>query len=291
MDEKKDDQLDNLDFLDGHEDLLSSINKPAQEEVSEPTPKESPSKTPKVKPEFAPKKEASGKPKKQKETSNKDQERTEKEKQRHQDLINHQALEEAEVKEFLNLIIKYAKPVVITIVIICAFFLTNSFFRNNRLQKESRADTALMQANTAADFQAVLDDFGATPSAPLAMMELARKKFNAGEIDEADALYGKFLKKYKKHEMAPQARLNQITCIESKGEPQDAANQFGAFATEHNTTLLAPVALLSQARCLEELSKFDEAKQAYEDLIINHPNSNWTQDAERRLKMIQSKLK
>jgi len=290
MDKKKDDQQENNNFLSGHEDLLSSINTPEPEETN-PAPEKKNEPAPKAKPEFAPKKEAAGKSKKEKDTSDKEQERTSQEEKRHQDLINRQALEEAEVKDFLNLIIKYAKPSFIAVIIVCAFFLTNSFFKNNRIKKQAKADTALMQASTAADLQAVLDDFGSTPSAPLALMRLAQKKFNAGQINEATALYSKFLKKYGKHEMATQARLNQITCTKSEGKQQEAADQFGEFAKTYETSPLAPVALLSQARCLEELSKFDEAKHAYEDLIVNHPRSNWTQDAEHKLKILQSKLK
>lgn len=287
MDKKNETPLENLDFLNGHENLLSHINAPEEETDSTQSTTES---APRVKPNFSPKKEATGKPKKIKQPEKTERERTSQEEKRHQELIKHQALEEAEVKEFLNLIIKYAKPALITILIICAFFLTQSVFKNNRVRKESRADTALMQANTATDLQAVIDNFGTTSSAPLAIMELAQKEFNASKIQEADALYKNFLKKYPKHAMAPQAQLNQITCLEANGKYQEASTQFGKFAKDNASSSLAPVALISQARCLTNISKFDEAKQTYEDLIVSYPQTSWAQEAEFKIKTLQAKL-
>ena len=335
MDEKKEEQLDNLDFLDGHEDLLNSINTPEAEEetpavtpepapeapvsepeptpeaepepeleeepeAAEPAPEETieaeqeapvaePEAEPMPEPEENPEKKQASAPKKKKPQPQAD--RTPEETKRHEEVLQHQALENSEVKEVLNVILKYAKPAIAVVIVVCAFVLINSFFKGNRVKKEAKADTALMQAHTAADYQAVLDDFGATPSAPLAMMGLAQEKFNAGQVDEAEALYGTFLKKYGKHEMAVQAEFNQITCKEGKGQLDDAQRLYGEFAQEHESSHLAPVALLSKARCLDHLSKFSEAKQAYEDLIAYYPETGWAQGAERKLKILQSKMK
>jgi len=209
----------------------------------------------------------------------------------HEELLKKQSLEQQEVKEVLNFFKKYAKPAVIVILAVCAFFLVDRYLKSSRLQKEAAADAALMQARSASDFQAILDDYGSTPSAPLALMGLARQTFNAGQYDEAEALYGKFLKKYKKHEMAVQAEFNQITCREAKGQLGDAHLLYGEFVKKHPDSYLAPLAMISQARCLESLSLLADAKQVYEDLVFSYPGSSWAQMAEANLTVVESKLK
>lgn len=209
----------------------------------------------------------------------------------HEELLKKQSLEQQEVKEVLNFIKKYAKPAVTVVLVVCAFFLVNRYFKSSRIQKEAKADAALMQAYSASDYQAILDDYGSSPSAPLALMGLARQTFNAGQYDEADALYGTFLKKYDKHEMAAQAEFNQITCREAKGQLGEAHLLYGEFVMNHKDSYLAPLAMISQARCLESLSLLADAKQVYEDLVFTYPGSSWAQMAEANLTVVESKLK
>ena len=209
----------------------------------------------------------------------------------HEELLKKQSLEQQEVKEVLNFITKYAKPTAIVVVAVCAFFLVDRYFKSSRLQKEIEADSALLQASSTYDYQAILDDYGSTPAAPLALMGLARQTFNAGQPEEADALYGKFLKKYGKHEMAVQAEFNQITCREARGQIGDAHLLYGEFVQNHRDSYLAPLAMISQARCLESLSLQADAKQVYEDLVFSYPGSSWAQMAEANLTVVDSKLK
>lgn len=209
----------------------------------------------------------------------------------HEELLKKQSLEQQEVKEVLNFIQKYAKPAGIVVIAVCAFFLVDRYFKSSRIQKEAKADAALLQAYSAADYQAILDDYGSSSSAPLALMGLARQTFNAGQYDEADALYGKFLKKYDNHEMAAQAEFNQITCREAKGQLGDAHLLYGEFVKKHPDSYLAPLAMISQARCLESLSLLVDAKQVYEDLVFSYPGSSWAQMAEANLTVVESKLK
>ncbi len=209
----------------------------------------------------------------------------------HEELLKKQSLEQQEVKEVLNFITKYAKPTAIFVIAVCAFFLVNRFFKSSRLQKEIKADSALLQASSASDYQAILDDYGSTPSAPLALMGVARQTFHAGQYAGADALYGKFVKKYGNHEMAVQAEFNQITCREAQGQIGDAHLLYGEFVKKHKDSYLAPLAMISQARCLESLSLLADAKQVYEDLVFSYPGSSWAQMAEANLTVVESKLK
>jgi TolA-binding protein len=207
----------------------------------------------------------------------------------HEELLKRQALEQQEVKEVLVFIRKYAKPAAIIVIVICAVLLGDKLLKTNRYKKEAAAESALMKAQNAEDLQAVIDDYASTPSKPLAMMGLAREKFNGGQIDEAEALYTQLTKKYSTHEMALQAKLNLISCKEAKGQLSDAHLLYGEFASAHPASYLAPSAMLSKARCLEALNLLDEAQIAYEDVIVNYPEGTWAQIAEANLKIVLGK--
>ncbi|MDF7826645.1 tetratricopeptide repeat protein [Pontiellaceae bacterium B12227] len=210
----------------------------------------------------------------------------------HQEAVKqrHNSLEQAEVKEVLNFINKYVKPAAIVVVIICGLFLTNSLLRLNREKKEAAADAKLLVAQSAADYQAILDDYGKTPSAPLAQLGLAQETFNDGKVTEAAALYGAFIKKYPKHEMVAQASYNQITCKEAMGQYPEAAAAYAQFKLDHEDSHLAPVALLGQARCLEAAKNLTGAKQVYEDIMAFFPDSGWAQMAEQNLSILNARM-
>ena len=209
--------------------------------------------------------------------------------QQHEELLKKQALEQQEVKEVLVFLKKYTKPVAIGLAVICAIVLVDKFFKTKRYQKEANADIALMNARSADDLQKVLNDYASTPSGPMALMALAREKFNAGKIDEAEALYTRFSKKYGNNELAIQAELNLIACKESRGQLQDAQLLYGEFAGKHAHSYLAPSALMSKARCLETLGELDEARIVYEDIKVNFPDSIWSRQADANLKVVLRK--
>lgn len=209
----------------------------------------------------------------------------------HQELLKKQELEQNEVKEVLNVIRKYAVPVAIVIVSVCAYFLVNRYFVSARLKKEAKADALLVNAMGPEDYETILDKYGSTPSAPIAMLNLAMSKFSDGDYDAAQELYKRFLKKHDDHEMALQAELNAITCREAKGEYSEAHLLYGDFIVSHATSYLAPVAMLRQAGCLEAMGNPAEAVRTYEDLVVNYPGSSWANLAETKMSVINSKLK
>ena len=210
--------------------------------------------------------------------------------EQHEELLKKQALEQQEVKEVLVFIQKYAKPASIAIVVICVLILANRFTQSKRLQKEAKADAALMMARSPEDLQAVYENYGSTPTAPLALMELAKSKFNGGQIDAAEELYSTFIKKFSSHTMTAQAELNLIHCQEAKGQHAEAQNRYAEFSQSHkDNLLLSALSLIGQARCMETLQKYSEAKIVYEDIIVSYPDSSWAQIAEENLKILASK--
>jgi predicted negative regulator of RcsB-dependent stress response len=207
----------------------------------------------------------------------------------HEELLKRQTLEQQEVKEVLVFFKKYGKTAAISLIAICVIVLANKAIKTQRLNKEAAADSALLQANTPEALQAIVDDYASTSSQPIALMGLAREKFNAGQLDEAEMLYTQFSKKHGDHELALQANLNLIACKEAKGQIEEAQALYSAFATENADSYLAPSAMMSKARCQEDLGQLDEAQITYEDIIVNFPEGTWSQLAEVNLKVVQAK--
>jgi TolA-binding protein len=309
-DEKKDDLKEQQTFLDEHEDLLESIhtneepvdNQPESEteshgseaeevEVEDVTPT---ADAPETEPQAVTEEE----PAPAVETpieepaaemlapSGKNKSSQRQHSPQHEEVLKRQALEQSEVKEVLVFIKKYAKPAGIAIALICIYILVDKSLKDSRLQKDTKADAALMSAFDIGTIQTVLDTYASTPSGPLALMELAKERFNAGQVDAAEALYARFAKDYGGHELADQAALNLITCKMAKGQYADAHRLYGEFAQTHADSYLTPAARMGQARCLESLGQLDEAQIAYEDVIVNYPNTVWANDAEFKLRAV-----
>jgi predicted negative regulator of RcsB-dependent stress response len=213
--------------------------------------------------------------------------RTQPEKQRHDELLKKQMLEQAEVKEVLHFIQKYLKPTAIAILAVCIVFLGVRLVQSNTLKQQAEADAALIQANSTEDFQAILENYGNTPSAPLALMSLAREQFNSGRIVEAEQHYVDFLKRFSKHDLADQAELNVIRCKEANGQYSEAIPLYREFAETHKNSHLVLMALFGKAQCLEKSNQLDEAKIAYEDIVVNHAGTMWAKMAESRLQAIK----
>ena len=208
----------------------------------------------------------------------------------HEELLKKQALEQSEVKEVLDVIKKYAVPATIVVLVVCGIFLFDRYLKSMKASKEAKADAALATAMGAADYEDIIEEYASTASAPVAMMQLAMAKFYAGEHDAALELYEQFTRKFPKHEMALQAELNAITCMEAKGLHSEAHLLYGDFTAKHSDSYLAPVAKMSQARCLEAMGNPAEAKRAYEDLIVAYPGSSWSGLAETRMTVLASEL-
>jgi len=209
----------------------------------------------------------------------------------HQSVLKKQALEQQEVKEVLDFIRKYIVPTAVVVMVVCGIFLFDRYLKSSKVSREAKADAALMAAMSTADYEEIIDEYGSTASAPLALMRLAMTRFAAMEYDAAQELYSQFLQKYGKHEMALQAELNMITCRESKEEYSEAHQLYSAFLSKHKDSYLAPVAMMGQARCMEAMGNLAEAKRAYEDLVVGYPGSSWSNLAETRMMVIDSKIK
>jgi len=173
--------------------------------------------------------------------------------------------------------------------IVLAVIIGVTVYKAKKVESDRNAAQILTAARSDKDLQTIIGQHASTPYAPMAMLKLAKMRFDAGDYDGALKQYAEFKQKYPQHAMIDGAEVGRIYCLEAKGQIEDALKAFAAFASEHPTHFLAPQATFGQARCLEQLGQYAEAKAVYEDFMAAHPDSGWAPKAEEMLSLIVKK--
>jgi TolA-binding protein len=200
----------------------------------------------------------------------------------HDDLQKKQAIEAHEVKEVIGFLKRYGKLIGTGVLAATVTVIASRAYAHHKASKLVNAEQALMNARTPQELAAVADEYSSTPAAPVALLDLAKTLFNAGDYAAARAQYENFLKKYKKHEMLPIAEFGLAYCTEADGDFNGAAIEFAGFAEKH-TGYLHPLAILSVARCMEQAGRIDEARIVLEDFLAEHSGTPWAGNAESAL--------
>jgi predicted negative regulator of RcsB-dependent stress response len=191
-------------------------------------------------------------------------------------------LQEHEVPQVLQFIKKYGYQIGIGIMVVAVALMAANAIRARQANKRIAAETLRTSAVSTDQISEVLDQYSSTPSAPLALLTLARDAFNEGNVFQARAHYEQFLADYKKHELTPVAQFGLASCSEADGDFDGAIEQFKAL-TEDQRSFLRPAAIIGLARSLEQAGKPDDARVVLEDYVTEGPSAAWTSDVELAL--------
>ncbi len=180
----------------------------------------------------------------------------------------------------------------ITIVaaVIAAVVFGTNMVRSHKRRAVADASAQLAAARSVQDLEAIVADYGSTPSAPLALLQLGKAAYDMGNYNGAMTYYESFADRYADHELASVAEVGLIHCREARGELEAAEAAFQAFATADPKHFLAATALLGQARCLEQLGRFDDARIVYEDLVATRGDSMWGDRAAEKLETLEDRI-
>ena len=128
-------------------------------------------------------------------------------------------------------------------------------------------------AQSAEQFQRVIEEYAATKAGKLALPELAFLRFEEKNYDEAISLYEQFLEK-EKHRPAYQslARMALAICYEEKGESQKAIEILEKlYNNPHN--FIAEQSMLSLARLYRETNQNEQAKKILKEFVEQYQQS------------------
>ena len=174
---------------------------------------------------------------------------------------------------------------------ICAVVVVGGrMVKSRRTQGVADASAQLTAARSLQDLEAIVADYGSTPSAPLAVLQLGKAAYDAGDYARATTQYESFLDRYAKHELASVAHVGLIQCQEARGELPAAEAAFKAFASDNPDHFLAVQAVLGQARCLEQMGRFDDARVVFENIVATRGDSVWADHAAQMLETLEDRL-
>jgi tetratricopeptide (TPR) repeat protein len=175
-----------------------------------------------------------------------------------------------------------------TVVIVLAILILGGYqmFRMNQRAQIERASAMLMSASNLTTLQDIIKQYPTTPSAPIALLLLARSQFDSGNYALADGAYADFQMRYPTHFMAITAQLGRFHCLEAMGQVEGALDGYAEFVRNNSSHFLAPLALLGKARALTILGRYGEARIDYENFIASHPDSQWSREAESALSLL-----
>jgi len=195
-------------------------------------------------------------------------------------------LEKHEVQEVLGFLKRYGKLIGAGILAAAIAVIVSRGFAHHKASQIAEAERLLLEAQAPQQLENIVTKYSSTPTAPVALLNLAKTYFNNGDYVQARAQYDRFLKKYKNHEMSPVAELGLAYCTEADGDFAGAAAQFAAFAEKHSKNYLQPLAVLSIARCKEQAGQLDQARIVLEDFLAQNAGSPWAGSAEGALKSL-----
>jgi len=154
-------------------------------------------------------------------------------------------------------------------------------------QITSGSQSLYEKAQTASDFQAVLQKYPGTPAAGNAALRLADKLRAEKKYDESVTVLRGFIANYPQHPLAAGGWTSLAATYEMQGKLDEAlqANQQGiAKFPEAYTT---PIAMMSQARIYRAKGQNDDARRIYQDVSYRFPQSIYAQEASRELHFLK----
>lgn len=195
-----------------------------------------------------------------------------------------------EVTEVLEMLKRYGPPVAIGFVVAIAILLLVSFRQQQRAGAVSEASRLFLNADSAEEFQQIVDQFPETPSGPMAQLALAAQRYRDGNIEQARTQYSLFIERYPDHMMRPAAELGLAYSDEAAGDLEAALTGFESFQVAHSDHYLTPLARLSEARVLGLLGRIDAARAIYEEMS-EHADPVWANEAENDLRYFERRLR
>jgi len=196
-------------------------------------------------------------------------------------------VEQIEVPEVLDFLRENGVAIVIGVVVAVAAFVGFTVWQNTKEAGIETASSLLANAQSAPQFQEIINNYGDTPAAPMAYLSLAGAYFDQGQYEMARQTFVEFQGKFADHDMAPTAELGIAQSLESLGNQAEALTAYDAFIAKHADHYMVPTAVFGKARVLEAMSRFADARAVYEDFIASYPESRWVSRAEAGIEFVK----
>jgi tetratricopeptide (TPR) repeat protein len=133
-------------------------------------------------------------------------------------------------------------------------------------------------------FDSLLQTYPRSRSGRLALYYKGLVLQGLGRNPESLKSLQEFLDADPKNYAAPMARATMARIWESTGERQKALDTYEALSRDTSGAYPPDAALFEMARCLEGMGKKDEARKVYERVAREFPESDYSREAQDKLK-------
>lgn len=189
---------------------------------------------------------------------------------------------------------QYQRHVIIGVIALVIVIASSIYISNNNQQNEhlasadlaaARLELANMNMAAAIDsLEAIVVDYDGTKSAGLACFYLANAYINQKNYDSAEGYFEKYLDDYKNDPMLTSSAISGLaTCAEAASDFEKAGKLFKKSADKYKSVSNTARKLMDAARCYRKAGLTKDARQIYERLIEEYPNSGFKNEAEQFL--------
>ena len=195
---------------------------------------------------------------------------------KHDGLVDAAVTTASFMRNYRTVVLSLAGVVIIAVIVVAAYISHSSSLIEN-------AEQSLSQARSKDDLRAVCEEYPDTPSAPLALIQLAAIQYDEKEFGPAGESYQLFLQQYPRHRLADFAQMGIAYSLEGKGEWAAAIEKYGAVGDLYPGSSLSAEADLNAGRCRVRLGRIQPAINSYREVIERFPRSMYAALAREEL--------
>jgi hypothetical protein len=151
-------------------------------------------------------------------------------------------------------------------------------------RKPSFPDAASRTAKAKELLERLRDEHGSSAAAAVATIYLGAMAQEAGDAAGARALWQEFLDDHDDHMLAAGVRVSLIELDRAEGKSQEVAARLRGELESEDKPLPEDVLLYELARTLEQLAKPAEAREIYQRLGDEYPDSPYAGQAQTKLR-------
>jgi len=176
-------------------------------------------------------------------------------------------------------------------IILGVVLVGTAAYKARHTSKVELASQEIFRARTIEELSKALEAAPAADLSATARLKLAQAYFIEGNYTLAFNEYERFIATYPKHELIDAAHMGKIVCVEAQGLPDRALESYREFAASRTNSFLRTEAVFGTGRCLEQLDRLEEARQVYEELVVDLPYDLWAGRASEALRELDIELK
>ncbi|MBC7979979.1 MAG: tetratricopeptide repeat protein [Armatimonadetes bacterium] len=185
---------------------------------------------------------------------------------------------------------KHQMKLIVGAILLAVFAVIFVIYKGIRQSGEETAGELLNKAESLSELQGLVKNHEGTAAALSAKVLFAEKQWEDGQQDDAVETLRSFVKSDRKHPARPSAEASLAAKLWSQGKTDEAVEIFRNLTDDADSRHLAPYAWISLGDIEAGKGDLDAARNAYETVEKEFPNSSFAQEAMQRSAVLKAKL-